>query len=329
MWDFSFGKAIRLIMQTLPFILLRCVVYFGMVLAYILMIGVGAGVGYGLGGFGSSSFQGSATLIGGLVGLGVTGGVLYFLREYILYTVKAGHIAVLVLLLDNKEIPNGKSQISYATQTVKEQFSQTNMLFALDLLIKGVVKAITGLVQGISSFLPLPGVEQIMGVVRAFLRVAIGLLDEMILAYILRSKQDNPWLSARSALILYGQNAGPMLKNAAWVTLFTYGLSFLIFLLMLAPAAALAYLMPGAWSAAGVLFALLFSWAIKAAILEPLAIICLLQAYTHVIAGQTPNPEWESRLDQASTAFSELKDKALTWTKGRPDSDATPTAEQK
>ena len=152
-----------------------------------------------------------------------------------------------------------------------------------------------------------------MGVVKAFLRIAVGLIDEVILAYIIRTGSDNPWLASRSALVLYGQNAQIMLKNAAWLTLFTYGLSFVVFLIMLAPAAALVYLIPGAWSAGGMVFALLFAWAVKVAVIEPFAITCLLQAYFKTIQDQTPNPEWEARLDKVSNKFGELKGKAQTW----------------
>ncbi len=313
MWDFSIGKSINLIVRTMPFILLRCAVYFGITLAYILMTGVGAGVGYGIGGFGDESFQTSAAIWGGIAGFGIVGAVLFFARDYLLYTVKAGHIAVLVRLIDGEELPQGRSQIAYASQIVKQNFAQTNVLFAMDMLIKGVINAITGLVQGIGSFLPIPGLQQLMGVVKAFLRIAVGLIDEVMLAYIIRTNSDNPWLASRSALVLYGQNAQGMLKNAAWLTLFTYGLSILVFLVMLAPAAALVYLIPGAWSAGGMVFALLFAWAIKVAVIEPFAIACLLQAYFKAIEGQTPNPEWEARLDKVSNKFGELKGKAQTW----------------
>ena len=313
MWDFSIGTSINLIVRTMPFILLRCAVYFGITLAYILMTGVGAGVGYGIGGFGDESFQTSAAIWGGIAGFGIVGAVLFFAREYLLYTVKAGHIAVLVRLIDGEELPQGRSQIAYASQIVKQNFAQTNVLFAMDMLIKGVINAITGLVQGIGSFLPIPGLQQLMGVVKAFLRIAVGLIDEVMLAYIIRTNSDNPWLASRSALVLYGQNAQGMLKNAAWLTLFTYGLSILVFLVMLAPAAALVYLIPGAWSAGGMVFALLFAWAIKVAVIEPFAIACLLQAYFKAIEGQTPNPEWEARLDKVSNKFGELKGKAQTW----------------
>ena len=313
MWDFSLGRSVSLLARTMPFILLRCAVYFGITLAYMLMTGVGAGVGYGIGGFGDESFQASAAIWGGVAGFGIVGAVLFFTREYLLYTVKAGHIAVLVRLIDGEKLPQGRSQIAYASQMVKQNFAQTNVLFAMDMLIKGVINAITGLVQGIGSFLPIPGLQQLMGVVKAFLRIAVGLIDEVILAYIIRSNSDNPWLASRSALVLYGQNAQVMLKNAAWLTLFTYGLSLVVFLIMLAPAAALVYLIPGAWSAGGMVFALLFAWAIKVAVIEPFAIACLLQAYFKTIEGQTPNPEWEVRLDKVSNKFSELKGKAQTW----------------
>ena len=57
MWDFRIGAALGLMVKTLPFILFRLAVYFGVALAYVLMTGVGAGVGWGIGGFGDEGFQ--------------------------------------------------------------------------------------------------------------------------------------------------------------------------------------------------------------------------------------------------------------------------------
>lgn len=319
MWDFSIGRSLTLMAQTMPFIVLRCAVYFGITLAYILMVGIGSGIGWGIGGLGDEGFQATAAFWGGAAGFGLTAAVMYFLREYILYMVKAGHIAVMVQLLDGKPMPSGKSQIEHASSVVKSRFAQANVLFAMDQLIKGVVTAITGLVQGLGSILPIPGIQQLMGLVRAFLRVSVGLIDEVILAYAIQTESQNPWGSARTALVLYGQNASGMLKNAAWLTLFMYGLSLLVFLVLLAPAAALVYLMPGGWSAGGVVFALLFAWAIKAAVIEPFAIACLLQAYFQAIEGQSPDPTWESRLDGVSRKFGQLKDKASSWVGAAPD----------
>ncbi|MEQ5829398.1 hypothetical protein J3456_18805 [Sulfitobacter sp. NFXS29] len=311
MWNFSIGRALGLMGRTLPFILLRMAVCFGITLGYILVTGMGAGVGWGIGGFGDADFRATTTAWGGFAGFGIFGAIMYWAREYILYIVKAGHIAVLVELLDGKQLPQGRSQVSHASAVVKERFPQASALFLMDQLIKGVVRAISGLLRGILTILPVPGVQQLASVLSAFLRIAVGFVDEVILAYAIRTRSDNAWMSAREALVLYGQNYKPMLKNAAWLALVVYGLSFLVFALMLAPAALIVYLVPGAWAAGGVVLALLFAWSVKAALLEPFAITCMMQVYFDTIEGQTPKPEWDSKLEQMSGKFRKLKERAF------------------
>lgn len=307
MWDFSIGSALAMMARTLPFILLRVAVYFGMALGYVLVTGTGAGIGYGIGGFGDDGFRASSTLWGGLAGFGLFGAIMYWAREYVLYIVKAGHIAVLVELIDGQPMPQGRSQIAHAATVVRQRFAQASVLFAIDQLVRGVIGAITGVVRGVLTLLPIPGARQVSGLLHAFLRVAVGLIDEVILAHAIRSRATDPWASAREALVLYGQNYRPMLKNAAWLAVIVYGLSFVVFLVMLAPAALVVYLMPGAWAAGGFVFALLFAWAVKAALLEPFAVACMMQVYFRAIEGQSPDPEWDARLEQMSGHFRKLK----------------------
>lgn len=307
MWDFSIGSALAMMARTLPFILLRVAVYFGMALGYVLVTGTGAGIGYGIGGFGDDGFRASSTLWGGLAGFGLFGAIMYWAREYVLYIVKAGHIAVLVELIDGQPMPQGRSQIAHAATVVRQRFAQASVLFVIDQLVRGVIGAITGVVRGVLTLLPIPGARQVSGLLHAFLRVAVGLIDEVILAHAIRSRATDPWASAREALVLYGQNYRPMLKNAAWLAVIVYGLSFVVFLVMLAPAALVVYLMPGAWAAGGFVFALLFAWAVKAALLEPFAVACMMQVYFRAIEGQSPDPEWDARLEQVSGHFRKLK----------------------
>lgn len=317
MWDFSMGAALRLMMRTAPFLVFRMVVYFGVTAALILATGTGAGFGWGIGLAGDEEFRATSTVWGGIAGFGIAGSAVFFLRDYLLYIVKAGHIAVMVEIMQGGQVPGGQGQIDYARKVVTERFGQASALFALDQLIKGVVAAVTGLVQGLLSILPIPGLDRIMMGVRAWLRVAVGLVDEVILAHAIRTRATNPWASAREALVLYGQNARPMLVNAAWLALFVWGLSFVVFLLMLAPAALVVWLLPGTWAAGGFVFALVFAWAVKAALIEPFAIACLLQVFFRVTEGQTPDPEWEARLNKASDKFRTLGERALAFAGGR------------
>ncbi len=313
MWDFSIGRTLGLMRQTLPFIAFRVIVYFGIALAYVLVTGVGAGVGWGVGAFGDADFQAASVAWGGIIGFGLTAGAIYFAREYILYLVKAGHIAVLVELLEGRGIPQGQGQISYATGIVRERFLETSVLFGVDQLVKGVLGAILGLLQGIATLLPIPGLQNVVGIIRAFLRIAIGLMDEVILGYALRTRATNPWQSAQTALVLYAQNYKVMLRNAVWLTIIMYGLAFVVFLLMLAPAAALVWFIPNSWGAGGFIFALIFAWAVKAALIEPFAVAAMMDVYFRVIDGQTPDPAWEERIGQVSRKFRDLRDRAANW----------------
>ena len=311
MWDFSISKALGLMRRTMPFILARMAIYFGAAVAYVLVTGIGAGVGWGIGGLGDADFRATTTFWGGIVGFGGVAAVMYLLRSYILYIVKAGHIAVLVELLDGNDMPSGRSQIGHARHVVTERFGQASILFGVDRLIAGVLQAITGLVRGVLSILPIPGVQQLVTLAHTFMRIAVGFVDEVILAYAMRSRSTNAWEAARDGLVLYGQNYRTMFKNAAWLAVFVYGLSFLVFLAMLAPAGLAVYAIPGAWSAGGLVFAVLFAWSVKAALLEPLAITCMMEVYFRTIEGQAPDPAWEAKLDQLSGKFRELKEQAF------------------
>ena len=73
--------------------------------------------------------------------------------------------AVLVELLEGRDVPMGRPQIDYATAMVKERFIETHVLFAVQQLVRGVLAAITGIVQGVAAILPVPGLEQFVGLV--------------------------------------------------------------------------------------------------------------------------------------------------------------------
>lgn len=310
MWEFSISKALGLMVRTAPFILLRVLVYFGISAALVLMTGAGAGVGYGIGQIGEAEFEASSTFWGGTAGFALTAGVIFFLRDYILYLVKSAHIAVLVELLDGNELPNGQGQITYGRQVVTARFGQASALFALDQTVKAVINVVTGISQGIMTLLPIPKLDRLTGVVRAYLRLAVGLVDEVILAHAIRNRSENAWEAAHDGLVLYAQNGKAMLGAAAWLTLITWVLSALVFLLMLGPAAAVAWLFPGDGSAGLFVFAILFAWAVKAALIEPFALSCLLQVFFHEIEGQIPNAEWRGRLTHASDRFRKLGEQA-------------------
>ncbi len=319
MWDFSIGRTLGVMAATWPFILLRLVVYFLITLGFMVATGMGAGVGWGIGNIASDpEAPFSFAVWGGIGGFGLSVVAMYWIREYLLYVLKAGHIAVMVHLLDGRPVPGGQSQVSYAQAEVRTRFFEANVLFALDQLIKGVIGVITRLIGGIAAFVPIPGLDALMKFANTVIRLSLTYVDEIVLAYNIRLRSTDPFGTAKDGVILYAQNGKTMVKNAIWLAVITWGLTLAIFIVLLAPAAAFVAFLPGQIAGWSFVVAIVFAWALRQAILEPFGVAALMQVYFRAIEGQRPDAEWDRRLTEASRHFRELKDKAATSFGGRP-----------
>lgn len=308
MWDFSLGRTFAVLVKTMPFIAFRLVIYLGIAIAYVVAVGTGAGIGYGLTAF--SDEPGGGAGLGGMVGFGIVSGILYWLREYLLYLIKAGHIAVMVAFLDDKAVPAGRGQIAHAQAVVKERFAEASILFGIDQLIKGILRAINSTLLTVASFLPIPALDALARVVSTILNLSLTFVDEVILARNIRSESESPWETSKDGLILYVQNYKVMLKNAVVLMLLTYSLAIVIFLVMLVPAGVMVAFFPGTTGVWTFVTAIVLAWSIKAALLEPFAVAAMMQVYFKTIDGQEPSPEWDAKLSGMSRQFRQLKDQA-------------------
>lgn len=319
MWDFSVGRALAAVLRSWPFLLVRLALYTVMAIVYLFLMGTGAGLGYGVGHV--SSDPGTpvfGAVVGGITGVALAWFLFRLLAEYILYVVKAGHVAVLLHLLEGRDVPSASAQVTYARSVVEQRFAEASTLFALDQLIKAVLRTIAGLLRGLATLLPIPGLRGAIAFGNMVVAMSLTYADEVVLAYNIRSGVNEPWETSRRGLVLYAQNGRNILKNAFWLSLIVWAVAVGVFLLMLSPAAMLVYVMPSqlaGWSFVG---AIVLTWAFMAAFIEPLAIACLMQAYFKAIEGQQPDPDWDARLAEASSQFQRIKDKALASISVRP-----------
>jgi hypothetical protein len=310
MLDFRTGQILRLLMRTMPFLLLRIAVYIGITIAYVLAVGIGGGLGALFGKIGGN--MGGGAGIGGLSGFVIVSGLLFWARQYLLYMVKAGHIAVLVELLDGKQIPAGGNQISFGTSIVKQHFATSSVLFGLHSLVRGILNVFNRVTISIASWLPIPGLDVLVKIVDKVINTSLSHLDLVILAQILRRQADNPWAIARDSTVLYAQNYKGVLKNAVFLTLIIWALTLLLWIGVAAPVAALVglfHVQAGFWTLA---LAFIAALSIKAALIDPFATVALIQVYDKITAGQTPNPQWTAKLESVSGKFRELVDRART-----------------
>ena len=306
--DAGFGTALKLMVQTLPYALVRFGVLFAATVATVIWYLVT---------FGGAAFIAKRVPVLGTVwmigGLGVWGYLWFFVVRYFTYLLKAGHIAVLTELITHGRVQNGQEgMFQYGTRTVKERFGEVNVLFALDALVKGVVRAFNRTLNFIANLLPIPGLSSVAQLVNAVMFAATTYIDETLFSYSLARGDSNKWRSAKDGLIYYAQNAEGVLKTGVFIVVLDYVLSFFAWVVCLVPAALIAWILPagGAGQFFVVLLAILVAANLRSAFLKPLFLIMVMIKFHVLVRNQPINLEWDARLSSISGKFGELKNTA-------------------
>lgn len=306
--DAGIGTAVNLLVQTLPYALLR----FGVLVAvsvatmfwYVVTLGGGAWIGARV------PLLGWIWVLGGL---GVWGYLWWTIVRYSLYLLKAGHIAVLTDLITTGRVGNGQEgMFDYGKRVVTERFGQVTALFALDAIVKGVVRAFNRTLDWIARLLPIPGLSSIAGLVNTIVRSATSYIDETIFSYSLARGDANHWQSAQDGLIYYAQNSKEVLKTGVFIVVLDYVLTFASWIACLVPTFLFASLFsPGGIAQFGiVVMALLFAANVRAAFLKPLFLTMMMTKFHLCVQNQPINLEWDDKLSSVSDKFRTLKAQA-------------------
>jgi hypothetical protein len=184
-------------------------------------------------------------------------------------------------------------------------------MFALDLLVHGVVRAFNRTLDWIAGLLPIPGMRDIMGVVNAVVYSAATFIDETILSYSLARGDGDVFRSSRDGLIYYAQNSKEVLKTGIWIVVLDKVSTVIAWIVMLVPALLIGAILPASIKGMGIVFTLvmsaLFTWNLRAAFLEPLFLTMIMIKFHVSVHGQAINLEWDDNLSRLSTKFVELK----------------------
>lgn len=310
----SLFSAIGLLMRTLPYALMRFAVSLAFAGACIVWLTITLG-GAALAGRFVAPVFGVGWFITCIVAAGWFWGAVV---RYVMHLIECGHIAVLTELIVHGRVGNDKeSMFAYGKRIVIERFGEVNVLFGMNLLVRGVVNAVHSTIEGIGRLLPIPGLEAIGHLVAIVLRAATRYMDKVIFSYNLASGDPNPWRSAQQGLVYYAQDATPLLKQAVWIVILERVLSLFLWLALLIPAAAVTAILPhdvrnvGALVTIGI--AALFALAARGAFLKPVFLIMVTVRFHELIEHQPINQEWVARLDQLSTKFRDLGQKAEAY----------------
>ncbi len=156
--DSGVAAAIGLLMRSLPYAVMRFAVLLAFSVAAVVwaVITIGGSVwaaAHIAGAFGFAWFVSCAI---------VAGWFWTAILRYVLHMIECGHVAVLTELIVHGKVGNGtESMFDYGKRVVTEKFGQVNALFAMNLLVRGVVNSVHATIEGIGHMLPIPGIESI------------------------------------------------------------------------------------------------------------------------------------------------------------------------
>lgn len=297
MASYSIRQSLGILGRTWPFILLRLIVVAISTMIALAFIGACSAAGYKIGGVAAESALPGA-VFGAFCGFIAYCFILYALREYVFYLLKAAHIVVITNYLTKQPAPSGMAQIPYGIAIVRERLLESSAFFAIDQLVKSMISTAMSLLNGTI----LSGARGTLGQgVNAILNMAIGTIDELVLAYILKSNRLGAWEATEEALTYYVQNFKLMMKKATILALIMFALSALAYCAGLVAMAALIFAGNASlWSIGLSILPLIATWAFRRIILKPLALTCLMQIYFHLIENQEPDPDWRQRISRFS-----------------------------
>ncbi len=299
------GEAFGLLMKTKTYLVYRAVIFALVAAAMTAALLFVALIGW--------VFGGGAAAVFFIIALAGSGWGMRLLKEYVLYMLQAGHIALVVELADRGTLPAGANQTEWARARVTEYFKEVSVLALIDQLVKGIIGALNRTVFSVMTILPIPGLDGVAKVAQKVVDFSLTYVDEAIIGHAFRTRNENVYEAARHGILLYCQIWKSLLKNAVALTLLSYIFTAAAFVVFLVPLGALALVLPASWG--GVKF-VLFLMALVLAVnskwilFDPLAATATVLTFLRETEGLEPDPTWDARILAASDKFRELCDKA-------------------
>lgn len=306
MWDVNLLAAVRTIEKTMPMVIYRFLISLAVGLACMFSVLAGAGIGFAAGSYGKN--PGDIASIGAFIGFALCAWLIYSLRHSLLHAVRASHLLALVENREGRSLPPGKAQVDYAKQQITARFPQVSGLAQLDGDLRACLRALPNLNDDVAARLPIQHPYAVKAAQLLLGQVAASFGD-VLLAVILRNKDDNAWRSGLTAVDACATQWSRLSKNVAWMYGFMYIGWLAAFLVIQAPVFSIAAALPMAAGIWPLVFALILSWVLKAAFFEPIATAALMEYYLNHLDGQAADVDCQTRLARLG-AYHDLQERA-------------------
>lgn len=233
--------------------------------------------------------------------------IWFAIMQYVGYLVKAGHIAVLAEAATKGNLP--ADQVNYGKAKVKERFATSNIYFGLDKLVSAAVRQIQNTVDNVAgAFDFIPGMDSVSGIVKFFISISLGYIDECCLGWTFYQDGQGAFKSAADGVVIYAQNWKHLLKSAGMTMLKTILIMILLIVAAFIPVGIIFKMLQ--WPAVfAFLIACLIAWVLKFAFIDSYIMVQMMAAYFEVAPTTVITFDLYTKLCHVSRKFKELFDK--------------------
>lgn len=299
---FYFRTATSVYRKTLPFVLLRLGI--GLLCGLLAVVYFGAIAWFGTRLLETGSISELVAFVGLILSIGLFIAGWRLLSRYVLYLVKVAHIAVIAHVIETGEVP--PNQIQYGKSQVSEHFTEASALFAVDQLVKAIIKQFNGAVVSFSDLLSIvPNLQKLVQLLGKGIAVAASYIDEAIIAYMFCNPEQNRWRSARDGVVLYGKTWKSVLASTLAIVGGLYALAFVLVLALLPVATGLGAL-GGLFELLGWVIALGTVLTIYTGFLKPWVKTVVITTFLLESRDTEPDSETMDRIAGRSERFQEL-----------------------
>ncbi len=288
--------ATQLVEKTMPCTLNKLGIWIAVCFAYLASALAGAGVGLIVFAFGIRSAM-LATIMA-IIGLSACAYILMKLRGSIFVPLRTGHLRVLLLQMQSRETLPRQQQLEQAKNTVVDCFGSVEELAVLERNIRGVLGRVYMQKFNLSSSNPYCDKA-----LRTLVNVLAAFIAEPVLAFAIKLGNGDSKRACKQALTLFIQEMDTLSKPVYCLSGFMYGVWIFFIFVMLFPINWLIGMLPftlGIWN---IVFAMIFAWAIKAAIVESIAVATLIPILFSTIEGKPVSEVAEKQVTGLSEGF--------------------------
>jgi len=289
-------NAKQLFKKTMPFCMAKLTLGAIQVGICLVLFGILMGIGW--------LFDGAGIFICFMIWLASLKIVNLAIMNYGGYLVKAGHIAVIAEAAKNGKIP--ENQVAYGKNMVKQRFVTANVYFAVDKLVSAAVKEVQRGIEKVGRYLDfIPGIDAVEGLVKFFVELSLGYVDECCLGWTFYNQEQNAYKSAADGVVLYAQNWKSVLKTAA-MTMIKVVIGLVVLVVAIFVVIGLLFKLLGWNSFIAFCIACLLAWIVKFAFIDSYMMCQSMGNYLAVAPNTELTFDLYGKLCAMSSKFKEL-----------------------